>query len=34
MEISYNDFKKVVIKVGTVLEVKKKRKSEKTFISY
>ena len=28
MEISYEDFKKVIIKVGTVLEVKKMRKLE------
>ena len=29
MEISYNDFKKVVIIVGTVLEVKKNEKARK-----
>ena len=29
MEISFNDFQKVVIKVGTVLEVKKNRKARK-----
>ena len=28
MEISYEDFKKVTIKVGTVLEVKKMKKLE------
>ena len=29
MEISYNDFKKIVLKVGTVLEVKKNDKARK-----
>tara|TARA_Y100000817_G_scaffold310302_1_gene300732 strand:- start:577 stop:912 length:336 start_codon:yes stop_codon:yes gene_type:complete len=29
MEISYEDFKKVIIKVGTVLEVKKNEKARK-----
>jgi len=29
MEISFNDFQKVVIKVGTVLEVKKNEKARK-----
>ena len=29
MEISYEDFKKVLIKVGTVLEVKKNEKARK-----
>ena len=29
MEISYEDFKKVTIKVGTVLEVKKNEKAKK-----
>ena len=29
MEISYEDFKKVEIKVGTVLEVKKNEKARK-----
>ena len=29
MEISYEDFKKVQIKVGTVLEVKKNEKARK-----
>ena len=29
MEISYEDFKKVLIKVGTVLEVKKNEKAKK-----
>ena len=29
MEISYGDFKKVIIKVGTVLEVKKNEKARK-----
>ena len=29
MEISYDDFKKVLIKVGTVLEVKKNEKARK-----
>ena len=29
MEISYEDFKKVKIKVGTVLEVKKNEKARK-----
>ncbi len=29
MEISYEDFKKVVIKVGTVIEVKKNEKARK-----
>ena len=28
MEISYEDFKKVVIKVGTVIDVKKMKKLE------
>ena len=29
MEISYEDFKKVIIKVGTVLDVKKNEKAKK-----
>ena len=29
MEISYEDFKKVLIKVGTVIEVKKNEKARK-----
>ena len=29
MKISYEDFKKVIIKVGTVLEVKKNKKAKK-----
>ena len=29
MEISYEDFKKVLIKIGTVLEVKKNEKARK-----
>ena len=29
MEITYDDFKKVLIKVGTVLEVKKNEKAKK-----
>ena len=29
MEISYDDFKKVIIKIGTVLEVKKNEKARK-----
>jgi tRNA-binding protein len=29
MEITYDDFKKVQIKVGTVLEVKKNKKARK-----
>ena len=34
MEISYEDFKKVVIKVGTVIDVKKNEKAKKTFFSF
>ena len=29
MEISYEDFKKIIIKTGTVLEVKKNEKARK-----
>ena len=29
MEISYDDFKKIIIKIGTVLEVKKNEKARK-----
>ena len=29
MEINYEDFKKVIIKIGTVLEVKKNEKARK-----
>ena len=29
MEISYDDFKKVIIKIGTVIEVKKNEKARK-----
>ena len=33
MEITYDDFKKVQIKVGTVLEVKKNEKARHAFSS-